>query len=156
MEEAPRRQVALYSQYSGHMTSGFKNAVCIAKKAGLVEYPANKQNLRLTAAGLQCVPNVQPPKNNADMLTHLEHALRLKKAPAKACTILAFISDGQEHTLESIAAACDYPSHTSSGFKNVISTMSSLEILDRTVKGVEGSVRLNDVAFPFGRNGEKQ
>jgi len=48
MEEAPKRQVALYSQYSGADTAGFKKAVSEAKKAGLVEYPANKQNLRLS------------------------------------------------------------------------------------------------------------
>lgn len=154
MEEPPKSQIALYAGYSDHTKSTFKNAVSSAKKAGYIEYPADKNTLRLSEAGLQSVPDVQPPQNNADMLARLHHALKLKKAPAKVTTILDLLSDGQEHTLVSVAESAGYPDHTKSTFKNAISTISTLQILDRTVKGVDGSVRLNDVAFPCGRSGE--
>ena len=154
LHEAPRSQVAVLSGYPGADNAGFKKAVGEAKKAGLVEYPANTQNLRLSPEGLRSMPDntVVPPQNNAEMLERLKQVLEKKKAPKKTSLVLDLLSDGEEHSLQSIAKYTDYPSHTTPGFKKFMGNISSLGFIERPVKGTNGTVLLGDIAFPYGRH----
>ena len=153
LHEAPRSQVAVLSGYPGADNAGFKKAVGEAKKAGLVEYPANTQNLRLSPEGLRSMPEtVVPPQNNAEMLERLKQVLEKKKAPKKTSLVLDLLSDGEEHSLESIAKYTDYPSHTTPGFKKFLGNVSALGFIERPVKGANGTVLLGDIAFPYGRH----
>jgi len=154
MEEPPRSQVAIMAGYPSADSAGFKKAVGEAKKAGLVDYPANKSNLRLAQAGRDSVPVVHPPQNNAEMLDRLKAVLAKTKAPKKTAQVLDLLSDGEERTLAAIAKYTDYPSHTTAGFKKFIGSISSLGFIDRPTKGVDGTAKLSDIAFPYPRGSD--
>jgi len=147
----PRSQVAIMADYPCASTAGFKKAVCEAKKAGYVVYP-DGNSLSLSAAGRQCVKVIKPVRSNADMLQRLRSIVEKKKAPKQAsATLLQLLSDGSERTLVEVARVTGYPSHTTAGFKKFISIISSLDIIERPKRGHGGTIRLGNIAFPFGR-----
>jgi len=144
-----RRDVARLADYPGHNDNGFKNAVNMAETAGIIECPANKQTLRLSVAGRECVPKVLPPN---DMLMRLrQQEFRKKRAQKHACRILEILSDGRVHSRKSLAdAIIDGPPNRrdTSSLKSAIYALRRLKILDERVKGVDGSVVLRRVAHP--------
>lgn len=158
IKKPPRKEVARIADYPGHKSVDFENAVGMALGAGFIECPANGHTLRLSLAGRHCVPKVKPPRNNAEMLLRLHLLLRKKKAPEISFRILEILSDGNVHTLRSIAAAFDGRSnyHTTREFKAAITAINGLKILDKPVKGLDGSIILRDVALPSGRTGRRQ
>ena len=144
-----RRDVAHLADYPGHNDDGFKNAVNMAEAAGIIECPANKQTLRLSVAGRECVPKVLPPN---DMLMRLrQRAFRKKRAHKHVCRILEILSDGRVHSRKSLAdAIIDGPPNRrdTSSVKSALYALRRLKILDEQVKGVDGSVVLRRVAHP--------
>lgn len=85
------------------------------------------------------------------MLAWLQLVLQKKNASKKARQILEIFSDGQVHTLKSVADAINgRPNHNAtSGFSYLASGIGSLGCLTRVTKGSSGTVMLNDVAFLF-------
>jgi len=154
MKEPPRREVARIADYHEH-DQEFQKALTLAIELGFVQCRPSNNNLRLSHAGKHSVHLVPPAKDNAEMLLRLHLVLRKKKAPSMASKILEILSDGQIHTLESVACQINSSPkyHTTTQFKHSVSAISALKVLERPVKGIHGSIVLRDVALPGGRTG---
>lgn len=147
VKEPSQREVARIADYPGHRSESFQNAVKVSEKLGFIHCRPRNQHLRLSATGRNCVLVVSPPRDKAELLSRLRMVLGKKRAPKASFIILEILSDGKVHTLQSLAEAIDgRPNHhKTAGFKSAVSAIGVLKVLDRPVKGVDGSIVLKKV-----------
>jgi len=147
-EEPPEILVAVLAKYPNHNTSGFKSALRVARKSGLV----NKTTLSLSEECRSSMPMVPGPQSNADAMNRILAILKESKAPKNALDVLDILADGDYHSLMSLAKATNYLNHSTPGFKALIRKMKTYKILEE-MPGSDngGSIRLLNMVFPFGR-----
>jgi hypothetical protein len=143
-----RLHAATFANYKHVKSTGFANAIKSLKDDGMIEYPT-ATTVSLTAKGRQETPPVNPPKSNADALLRLQEVIRMVSPTSgpKLNTICQFLSDGKEHSVDAVLKASGYKHVKSTGFANCLSSLSNLGFL---VRG-HGTVKLADLAFPYGR-----
>lgn len=89
------------------------------------------------------------PSSNEELHEQLKDILKkCVKAPAsKVETIFGELVDGDWHTTKELVAVAGYQRSDSSGYRNIMASMNSLGLLEKS----GGKVRLADKAFRFGR-----
>jgi len=148
VKEPSQREVARIADYpEGHRSECFQNDIKVSEKLGFIHCRRANQHLRLSVTGRNCVVVVAPPKDKAELLSRLQIVLGKKRAPKASFRILEFLRDGKVHTLQSLAKEIDdRPNyHKTARFKSAVAAISVLKVLDRPVKGVNGSIVLKNV-----------
>ncbi|GKY97909.1 hypothetical protein MPSEU_000748900 [Mayamaea pseudoterrestris] len=145
-----RLHAATFANYKHVKSTGFVAATKALKNDGLIEYPT-ATSIRLTAKGKQETPPVDAPKSNADALLRLQKVVELTsdKASPKCQVICQFLSDGKEHSIDAVLKASGYKHAKSTGFATCLSALANLGFVERG----NGSIKLADIAFPYGRPG---
>jgi hypothetical protein len=150
IHQPPRAQVALFSGYSNIKSAGFAKALTHLKKEGFIQFP-NKKSLQLDASCIDKLPVVQAPVDNTAVQTRLRVMLKGKKGKvgsSKTDQIFEQLTDGMNHTRETVALATGYTNVKSAGFSKALGTLSGLGMLSYPDKK---SLALTDICFPYGR-----
>ena len=148
--QPPRVQVALFAGYSNIKSAGFAKALTYLKKERFIVFP-NKKSLQLDASCIDKLPAVHAPVDNTAVQARLRVMLKGKKGKvgsSKTDQIFEELTDGMEHTRESVAMATGYTNLKSAGFSKALGTLSGLGMISYPDKN---SLTLTDICFPYGR-----
>jgi hypothetical protein len=158
MQEPSRIHVARSAGYTNAKSTGFTKQLGLLKKGGIVDYQKGNR-LKLTEHGLQSVPKVDPPEDNAAAQARLRMILKLspkknskkgkQEGSTKSDLMFDILSDGQVHERQKLALATGYTNIKSTGFTKVLGTMRSLGLI-RYIHGENPGVQLTNIAFPLG------
>jgi hypothetical protein len=149
MSAAPRVHVALFSNYTHVRSTGFAKAFSALKDSGMIDFPSRGM-VRLTERGQSSTLNkIQPPSGNAETMERLVQVVKRAcgKGGGKAGLICQLLRDGQYHSLSKLLKASGYTHVRSTGFAKVLSTLTSLELVQRS----KDTIQLADIWFPYGR-----
>ncbi len=119
-----RAQAAILSGYS-IKSSGYKNAISSLRTKGLIDRA--QTDLVITDEGLEAVGGVALLPEGSELAAHWYAKLGKCERAILECLVEA---GGFSRTREEIAAATEY-STTSSGFKNSLSKLRTLELISR-------------------------
>jgi len=150
IKEPQRIQVALHSGYSNVRSASFSKAMKTLKLEGFIVFP-NKDTVKLTDEGVKASGGfAQPPTGNEEV-----HERIKKLLDPKACKLFEVLADGGTHVKKDVASVLNYTNERSAGFANSLTKMIGLGILEYVKDATNPktkSIRLTDVAFPFGRD----
>lgn len=155
-----RYRVAIYAGYT-KSPAGYTKALSALRSAGIIECPT-KDTLKFTEfakatlfskgygdLGIGRLDNFQSPKTNAGMQKQLLNRIgSMAGSPNKMKQIFEYLRDGKVRTRKEVAIEVGYRSEKDSGFKKILSHMSSIGLVNYPSKS---TVQLDDIAFPRGR-----
>jgi len=139
--------------YARHDSNGYRNAVKqVTKELGYVG--KEKKIYKLTESGIDyllesgTIVIPEEPKNTEEHHAQLLGTLKLVKAPkVKLEAIFELLADGKWHSIDSLLAASEYNRTDSNGYRNIMSGLKNLDLLEKKGK----NFRFSDKAFKFGR-----
>ena len=139
--------------YARHDSNGYRNAAKkVIKELGYVE--KEKKTYTLTESGIEyllesgAIVIREEPKNTEEHHAQLLETLKFVKAPKlKLEAIFELLADGRWHSIESLLAASEYNRTDSNGYRNIMSGLKNLDLLEKKGK----TFRFSDKAFKFGR-----
>ena len=143
---APRNCVALLAGYKNKKQPGFIKQLGNLKKESYLEL-SNTDTMRLTDKALDFVA----PHLDAAPVSNEETQDRIKEivTQPKARKLIDLLSNGQTLSKTQVANELRYPNANTPGFIKFIGLQKKngfVEVIDKD------SVRLSDLAFPFGRS----
>mmetsp|Transcript_3930 Transcript_3930/g.11142 ORF Transcript_3930/g.11142 Transcript_3930/m.11142 type:complete len:236 (-) Transcript_3930:683-1390(-) len=144
--------------YAGPDTKTYRNAVRdLVKTLGYVTKTTKNKitTYSLTEVGRDHLIEIgklvvaPEPTSNDELHRHLRATLgESVKAPvAKLERIFDELLDGQWHDLKDLVAVAGYLRSDSSGYKNIMASLKSLDLLQKSGR----TVRFSDKVYPFGR-----
>lgn len=140
-----RIQVAMFAGYTCLSSTGFAKAINRLKKIGYLTFP-NSKCYALTTSGRESMPQVQAPHDNNEVHQRMRCLLDEKTAG-----IFTSLLDGSTHLRFEIASKNGYSNLSSTGYSKAMSKLRGLSLIDYPDKS---SIKLTDIAFPFGRPAE--
>jgi hypothetical protein len=147
IQEIPVELIAMFAGYSNTRSATFAKQLKDLESKAWIGKPKTA-HFSLTEVGIKEMPPVDPPKSNEDVHERLLGILQKKvKTTDKLMSLWDLLRDGKEHDIKALAGKIGYGNSRSAGYASMISTMQELGLAEKT----KGSVRLTDVAFPFGR-----
>ena len=140
-----RQHVALLAGYPTDKSPGFLKTIGIMNKRGYVTY-LDKVTVALTAEGLAAAGDVaSAATTTAEVHQHVHRLLQ----PIQI-RLFEVLDDGQVRTRTDVATAMGYEHAKASGFMKIVGQLKSLGIIEYVGESKQ-SLRLADIAFPFGR-----
>mmetsp|Transcript_18516 Transcript_18516/g.27983 ORF Transcript_18516/g.27983 Transcript_18516/m.27983 type:complete len:269 (+) Transcript_18516:436-1242(+) len=137
-----RIQVAMFAGYTCLSSTGFAKAIIRLKKIGYLTFP-NSKCYALTTSGRKSLPQVQAPHDNDEVHQRMRCLL-----DEKTVGIFNSLLDGSTHLRFEIASKNGYSNLSSTGYAKAMSKLRGLSLI---VYPDKNSIKLTDIAFPFGR-----
>ena len=108
----------------------------------------DKEMVALTMEGITRAGMVSPPASNAEVHERIKNLLKPKEMG-----LFDHLSDGHAQVKEDIAASMGHTNIKSKGFKDAVTKLSDLGILEAPIDASDPKkkmVQLTEIAFPFG------
>lgn len=142
---APRNFVALLAGYKSKDQAGFKKQLGNLKKESYLDL-SNTDTMRLTDKALDLVaPHLEAaPVSNEEIQDRMTEIV----TQPKARKLINLLSNGQTLSKTQVAKELGYPNANTPGFKKFLGLQKKNGFVEVVGKD---SVRLSDLAFPFGR-----
>lgn len=145
--EIPLFIVCMLAGYLNPRSANFAKELKELEKEGLI-VKAKKGHFSLSEKGIASLPKVEPVKSNQDIHKRLLSILEKKiKTADKLHKMWDELCDGGDHDIGSLAAKVGYNNKRSANFAGMITSMQELGLAEKS----KSSVKLTDLAFPFGR-----
>jgi hypothetical protein len=144
--------------YTHHDSKGYRNAVKeLIKERGYIGKTSKdkKTTYQLTENGRKFLVDsgqivVAPePTNNEELHEHLKGMLSkmVKAPPQKLEAVFNKLKDGNWYSIKELVKVAGYERTDSKGYRNIISGMKTLDILEKS----KDTLRFSDNFFKFGR-----
>lgn len=145
--EVPLVIVCMLAGYSNPRTATFAKKFKELESEGLI-VKAKKGHFSLSEKGISSLPEVKPSTSNQDVHKRLLSILEKKiKTTDKLHKMWDELCDGGNHDIGSLAAKVGYNNKRSANFAGMIASIQELGLAEKS----KSSVKLTDLAFPFGR-----
>ncbi|CAB9498713.1 expressed unknown protein [Seminavis robusta] len=144
-EDIPEKLLVLMVGYKNTASTGYLKAKSHHRKANRIQ--VSKGIVRLTEAGIEAGPDVDPPRDNREIQARIKELVKQKKGvPSdKLDIVFDILLDGQMHSKAELLEAAHYKHPSSTGFLKIMSAMKELGLTE----GDSKSVKFTKIVFPF-------